>query len=124
VCEHLLCNVEIREHAVTERSQRADPPGVRPIMRFASAPTARILPPSSIAITEGRASRFLVPARRRPCLPCQGQSPDPQDGAAASSQSATAESVGAALPVPPWKAVTFLVAGLRHEGHPRTSGGI
>jgi hypothetical protein len=27
VCEHLLRNVEIREHAVTERSQRADPPG-------------------------------------------------------------------------------------------------
>jgi hypothetical protein len=27
VCEHLLCNVEIREHAVTKRSQRAVPPG-------------------------------------------------------------------------------------------------
>jgi hypothetical protein len=27
VREHLLRNVEIREHAVTQRSQRADPPG-------------------------------------------------------------------------------------------------
>jgi hypothetical protein len=62
VAQHLLGHVEVGDHAVLERADRGDRPGVRPSIRFASTPTACTSPVRwSIATTDGSESTMPRP---------------------------------------------------------------